>query len=419
MNAIISTAAGDNRIIFDNRPRRNLSYQTFNHVFESRSDFICFPSTLDELQRVVAQAALRGHKIRCSGGEHTFNTLSLTDDVTVRTDRMQQILNVNEKLQTVTVEAGVTIATLNNVLLEHGLSLPVQAATSRPTIVGAIATATHGSDLSRAANFSSLVRGATLVVANGEILVIGSQQQQLLHAIQCHLGCLGAIYSVELQCEPAFGIEQHTRQMQMDVDQFWSGLPSILSYYPLTQIDADWQTQVATLTLRRKIPLQQATSPGFSTLSSSEPSRYYIEAEVAVALEQLRSAFAFTAQFWGKTASVPATAPLLLRFSARDPSLLGMASGREHTAHISSFFGRDVQPNQAIRSLEQWTTAMVRQFSARCHFGKIHNLDASAMHRLYPATYQEFVDIREALDPLNTFLNPATARLFVPAVRLR
>src|SRR5437868_14826184 len=149
-------------MLHDNRLQRAITYSTWNGIYSSHSDFIAAPNSLSELQQVVSSYP---GKIRCSGGNHTFNTLSLTDGLTLRTDNLQRILEINPLQQTATIEAGVTVTTLNEALAKQGLALPVQMATSKPALVGAAATAAHGSDISRSASFASLIQGCILILA--------------------------------------------------------------------------------------------------------------------------------------------------------------------------------------------------------------------------------------------------------------
>jgi FAD/FMN-containing dehydrogenase len=46
----------------------------------------------------------------------------------------------------------------------------------------------------------------------------------------------------------------------------------------------------------------------------------------------------------------------------------------------------------------------------RPHWGKLHTLDARALAKLYPR-FDDFRDVREAVDPAGRFTNPYTARV--------
>src|SRR5579884_4292615 len=130
-------------MISDNRLARHITYRNFNGLYTSYSDFYASPTSLQDMQAIVEEFS--PGKIRCSGSQHVFNALSLTDGLTLRTDNLQAI-HIDPTHQTATVEAGVTVASLNEALAEQNLALPIQMSTSRPTVVGAAATGAHGSD---------------------------------------------------------------------------------------------------------------------------------------------------------------------------------------------------------------------------------------------------------------------------------
>jgi FAD/FMN-containing dehydrogenase len=388
-------------MIYDNRVVRQVTYRNFNGLYTSQSDFFAAPTSLQEMREIVEDFSPR--KIRCSGSQHVFNALSLTDGLTLRTDNLRKILHIDTTHQTATIEAGVTVATLNDALAEQNLALPVQMATSRPTVVGAAATGAHGSDISRSASVSSLIQGGTLVLANGQAIEVTSD---LLPAFQCHLGCLGAVYSVTVQCEPLFGIEEQTESLSQE--DFLQQLPKIQEEFPLTQVELNLPTRHAIILKRRKV--ENGTN-GYEQLTSSQPSHFYIEAEVALPIHKLRDGIETTRDFWKEQATLPLTESLLIRFSGPDPSWLGMAS-HQKTVHISCFFDDPTEAEASIENLRQWTNYMMTTLEARCHYGKINALTNYEMPSLYPETYYDFAILRQTLDPDNVFTNPVIDALF-------
>jgi FAD/FMN-containing dehydrogenase len=55
--------------------------------------------------------------------------------------------------------------------------------------------------------------------------------------------------------------------------------------------------------------------------------------------------------------------------------------------------------------------ALLSQFDARVHWGKLHFLTPERLHELYPEA-DKFIAIRRELDPNGTFLNPHLRELF-------
>lgn len=70
----------------------------------------------------------------------------------VNLDRLNQLLTVDIRARTASVQAGMTLHELHRVLAENGLALSNLGSISDQTIAGVMATATHGTG----ASFKSL-----------------------------------------------------------------------------------------------------------------------------------------------------------------------------------------------------------------------------------------------------------------------
>lgn len=379
------------------------SYQTFNGVYSSQSQGLAYPQSLYELQDIVKNSSL---KIRTSGSNHTFNEISLTDELTLRTNYLNRILDISNS--TITVESGAIIDNINQVLAQYNLSLPVEAATSLQSAGGVISTGTHGSmfcpNLSgqNCGSFSNAVESLTLVLENGEIRTFDFRDGDYFRAAKCSLGCLGAIYDITFKCEPMYGIEERT--VNIDWNTFIRDLNELLIDYPLTQayVNPDLQT---TVTLRRKIPWKEGMEYGYKMLTSNKQPPYYIESEMGVPIELLNEALLYTVQ------SIPTD--ILIRFCGADDTLLSMESGRP-TAFISMSFGKEVDPSVAINTLKRISNELVNRFGARPHYGKINNLTSNQMAQIYGDNFYKFKRIKNELSPTGKFDNGYILRLFGP-----
>jgi L-gulonolactone oxidase len=69
----------------------------------------------------------------------------MSNEVLISMKHFNKILEIDEKTQEIHCESGVLLSTLNEILPQHNLSLPVQGSVSGVTIAGVISTATHGS----------------------------------------------------------------------------------------------------------------------------------------------------------------------------------------------------------------------------------------------------------------------------------
>ena len=54
--------------------------------------------------------------------------------------------------------------------------------------------------------------------------------------------------------------------------------------------------------------------------------------------------------------------------------------------------------------------SILRDYAARPHWGKMHDLDAEDLRRVYPH-FDDFLAVRDRLDPRRTFANPYLDRV--------
>ena len=122
-----------------------MSYTTFNGLYQSESEYTFQPQSLNQLTSIIQDYL--GLPVRVSGSHHTFNDISLTRGITLRTDHLNKILEINPDKLTITVESGIITKDINSTLGEYGLALPIQSAISLQSAGGIISTGTHGSDI--------------------------------------------------------------------------------------------------------------------------------------------------------------------------------------------------------------------------------------------------------------------------------
>jgi len=118
------------------------------------------------------------------------------------------VLEIDQGKQQVTVQAGLTIQELNELLNDHGLALSNLSSVSEMSCAGTISTCTHGTgkDFGLVA---TMVVSLELMTANGEIMYCSrSQNKEIFLAALCSLGAVGIILTVTWQCEQAFRLLQ-------------------------------------------------------------------------------------------------------------------------------------------------------------------------------------------------------------------
>eukprot|EP00047_Mylnosiga_fluctuans_P016485 m.54708 g.54708 ORF g.54708 m.54708 type:complete len:359 (-) comp6614_c0_seq1:686-1762(-) len=170
--------------------------------------------TEQDVLDVIRLAESNGAKLKVIGSGHSPSDIGCTDGYMVSLHKLDRILHVDPETSLVTVEAGVTLETLNERLAtEHSLALTNLGSISAQSVAGAIATGTHGSGV----NFgiiATCITALRIVSGGGQITTASaSQNPEVFSAALCGLGALGVITQLTLQCVPKFNlrsVDEHT-----------------------------------------------------------------------------------------------------------------------------------------------------------------------------------------------------------------
>ncbi|HVE99719.1 MAG TPA: FAD-binding oxidoreductase [Rubrobacteraceae bacterium] len=86
---------------------------------------VYLPQTTQDVVEVVEEVKRLGQELRIRSRGHSSNDLVLTDGAILLTDKLDQLIELNEAGETVTVQAGFVLARLDKYLGERGYGLPV------------------------------------------------------------------------------------------------------------------------------------------------------------------------------------------------------------------------------------------------------------------------------------------------------
>jgi len=168
------------------------------------------PASADEASQAVRDAAQSGRKLQPvgRGTRATSGALPAQVDALLSTARMDRLIAYEPGDLTLTAEAGMELATLDDRLAEHGQWLPLQAYRRRGTLGGLLATAADGLvDLGYGLP-RDLVLGARVVLSDGLLArargrvvknVAGYDVPRLMVG---SFGTLGALLEVSLKLSP-------------------------------------------------------------------------------------------------------------------------------------------------------------------------------------------------------------------------
>ena len=160
------------------------------------------PADEREIAAAVRSAAEDGLGVRVLGTGHSFSPVIGTDGALLDLAALAGVMSVDADRSTVTALPATTVGMFGDPLWDLGFALHNQGDIATQQIAGAVATGTHGSGVGLA-GLSGMVRAMRLITAGGDVLDIGADQHDLLHAAQVAIGMLGVITRIELEVVPA------------------------------------------------------------------------------------------------------------------------------------------------------------------------------------------------------------------------
>ncbi|QMV18664.1 FAD-binding protein [Granulicella sp. 5B5] len=204
-----------------------------NYTFHAKE--LLEPKTVEEVQHAVMSHA----KLRALGSRHSFNGIADSYDAQISVKALDT-MTVDKAAKTVTVGAGVTYGKLAPWLDAQGYALHNLASLPHISVMGACATATHGSG-PRNGNLSTAMVGLEMVTADGKVVTLSHERDgdRFLGAV-VNLGALGVATKVTLRVEPTFQMRQVVYE-NLSMDQLEHNLDAIFASGYSTSLFTDWQ----------------------------------------------------------------------------------------------------------------------------------------------------------------------------------
>ena len=402
------------------------------------------PASVDEVVRVVKDAAAAGRRVKAIGSGHSFTGIGLTDGVLLRLDRLDRLVHVDASTGRVVVEGGLLLHRLNALLAQHGLGLTNMGDVDAQTVTGAISTGTHGTGRDSAALATQVV-ALELVLADGSVLTCSAEENtDVFAAARVSLGALGIVTQVTLQAEPAFLLTADERPMPLlDVvdafeehvaenehfELYWFPHTDVAltkrnnrsagPAQPLSPVRKALEDEVvsngvfeATCRVGRAFP---AAVPRINrAIAGASSPRTYTDAAPAVFTSKRRVRFK-EMEYAVPRAALPGllrelrtlperhdqriSFPVEVRVAPADDVTLSTASGRD-SAYVAVHVFKGTDERAYFAAVE----ALMRTAEGRPHWGKLHTRTAEELRGLYPR-FDEFVALRDRLDPERRFGN--------------
>jgi FAD/FMN-containing dehydrogenase len=383
------------------------------------------PRDEQEVAALVRSASERGSAVRVAGAGHSFTPVVETSGLLLDLSALSGVVATDERHKRATVLAGTPIRDFYEPLWRDGLALRNQGDIDTQQIAGAVATATHGSGIGNTC-LSGVVRGVRLVTATGEVRDIGESEPELLRAAQVAIGMLGVMTRLELEVTDAYRLTEQIdlwswQEVLERWDElvhehrhfgfFWLPTEESAALYNLSSDDQALADKCYVKIYDEASPEQpDSATPGRRTDRCYRiyPMVYdpnFHELEYFVPLELGPDALSAMRDLMLR--SLPDSIyPLEVRTVGPDDAYLS-PNYKTATTVISVSGAPGTEYWDYLRSVD----ALLAEFSARVHWGKLHFLSPERLHALYPDA-EMFIKLRREFDPQGTFLNDHLRQLF-------
>ncbi|WP_313034894.1 D-arabinono-1,4-lactone oxidase [Acinetobacter sp.] len=400
------------------------------------------PQHINELQKIVKSC----EHIRVVGAGHSFSALAKTDDILLNLDQFKGVVAFDEEKIQCTVQAGTRLYDLVEYLAPINQALPNQGDIDQQSLAGAIATGTHGTGMDLPC-LSAFVEGFELLTADGALLRCNREQNaDIFQAGRVALGSLGVMTQITLQNCPRYKLKEQIRlcpiqEIFAHIDQwklqhrhieFWVFLHS--DQVLLKTLDEtneaiqprqeSWPSEDALLTLCSELTrLLPRTNPYlqkmlgvflkptcyvdwsnqiFPTPRNTRFNEMEYQIPAALGLQCLDEVLAVLRKH-----KVPMFFPIEFRYVKADNIWLSPFYQRDSVSiSIHQFYKQDYH---AIFDLVE---PIFQKYQGRSHWGKLHSMSAALLRELYPQ-WDDFMALRQQLDPQQKWLNPYLKQLFL------
>ena len=384
------------------------------------------PASVEQAQEIIAAA----ERIHVLGSRHSFTGIADSAELVSLAELPVQC-ELDRTRRSVRVTGAIRYGELAERLTAAGLALHNLASLPHISVAGAVATATHGSGETNG-NLATAVSAVELITSDGEI-VTSTREDPEFDGIVVGLGALGAVLRLTLDVEPGYEVSQRVYR-DLEWAALFENFDEIMRAGYSVSVFTLWGERVHQVWIKRRGSWYEAPATlfgapaatadlhpipgldpanctaqlglpgpwsdrlphfrmGFTPSSGEEiQSEYLIPHRHAVdAIESVR-------------ALADAIRPLLLvseiRAIAGDSLWMSPQHGTPTVGIHFTWRRRQAEVERVVREIE----AVLRQFGARPHWGKLFLAEAEEIDPLYERL-ADFRRLRARLDPRDAFRN--------------
>lgn len=174
------------------------------------------PSSVAELEQVVAAAHASGLRLRAVGTALSPNGIGLSPEGMVCLADCNKVLHVDVERRQVRVEAGARVEQVVEALRPYGLTMQVFASIASQQIGGYTQVGAHGTGASIPPVDEQVVAMKLVTPACGTLELSETERPEIFHMAKQGLGALGIVSEVTLQCVRAHRLVERTTVMSRE-----------------------------------------------------------------------------------------------------------------------------------------------------------------------------------------------------------
>ena len=424
------------------KTQERYTWSNWSGFQQAHPQHILHPDNVLELQSIVQSHP----KIRVVGAGHSFTPLVCTDATLVSLNQISGVASSHTAHSRCSIYAGTRLYNLDQYLEPINQALMNQGDIDQQSLAGAVSTGTHGTGADLHC-ISAYVEDFELLTASGEILNCSrTENPEIFAAGRVSLGSLGILTKITMQNRPRFKLKEHIQLCTVaDMMQFiqqWKHQHRhiecfVFSHAEKLMLKTLDETDEKLQPRKESYPSEDMLLTICSELIKNVPSlNPYVQKLLGTFVKPT------TAVDWSSKIFPTVRHTKFNEMEYQIPVDDGLdcleevlAALRQHK--VATFFplefrfvkGDDIwispfyQQDSISISVHQYhkqdprlifdiVEPIFQKYKGRPHWGKMHSMTAMQLRDLYPK-WDDFLTLRQQLDPERKFLNPYLEQLFL------
>lgn len=424
------------------KTQERYTWSNWSGFQQAHPEHILHPENVLELQHIVQSHP----KIRVVGAGHSFTPLVCTDATLVSLNQISGVASSDTAHSRCSIYAGTRLYNLDQYLEPINQALMNQGDIDQQSLAGAVSTGTHGTGADLHC-ISAYVEDFELLTAAGEILNCSrTENPEIFAAGRVSLGSLGILTKITMQNRPRFKLKEHIQLCTVaDMTQFiqrWKHQHRhiecfVFSHAEKLMLKTLDETDEELQPRKESYPSEDTLLTICSELIKNVPSlNPYVQKLLGTFVKPT------TAVDWSSKIFPTVRKTKFNEMEYQIPVDDGLdcleevlATLRHHK--VATFFplefrfvkGDDIwispfyQQDSISISVHQYhkqdprlifdiVEPIFQKYKGRPHWGKMHSMTSTQLRSLYPK-WDDFLRLRQKLDPERKFLNPYLEQLFL------